>query len=356
MNKRFVAIVAFAMIAVLSFAQSASPELVSAGDTVREDGTVQVPIIVRGASQVCALQFSMLMPDSVSLDNGPDGTAAVQKGAICTDHFVDYNMNVVYLNVACMSITNSVFASDSGTVCLLNLKIGKEIKTDMVLLFAGIEMSTPGVQSIEQGYATFTVYPRKEVQPDTIPAIVPDIHFGIEPFTFNGALQSALTIVSNMDISSISFRIKVPENLGVNRLVSLFGYMLATDFRTDITPVDLYTYDVSVSAINDSLITAGVTAITGISVQYVMGLITPGVYTFSLDNINVTGADGRKYVIEPQVYNVNIGTTQVEALQNGADEEPVSYFTLDGREVPGPVKGVTLVRHADGRVTKLINR
>lgn len=359
MGKRFIAFIASAMIAVFSFAQESTPHLFISADTVNSDGTVQVPVVLAGAQQICAFQFSVLLPDSIALD--ADGSVTVTGGDLFTDHIIDYNlesdMEDEFLNVACLSPTNSVFAADSGAVCFINLKFENEIAMEKILIFFDVELSTPSVEGINTGLEVFTVFPREQKNnPDTIPVFVPDISFGISPFAFQGTLQSAITIQSNMDISSLSFQVTVPENLAVNKLISLFGKLLSTQFRTEIMQTDVNKYGVSIAAIDDSLITAGLTAVTGISVDFVIGLITPGQYDFVIDDIQVTAPDGKIYEIPTQYYSINVTPTLIGSVQADALDEPVGYFTIDGREVPGPVKGITLIRHADGRVTKLINR
>ena len=66
--------------------------------------------------------------------------------------------------------------------------------------------------------------------------------------------------------------------------------------------------------------------------------------------------DGKKYDVGPQVFRLDLTSTMVESYSADSLDNQVEYYTIDGRRVDGPVKGITLVRHPDGRVTKQINR
>ena len=363
MGKRFVAFIASAMIALYSYAQK--PELIVSSDSVGADGIVSIPVSLKGASGICAFQFSVWMPDSLSPVTGTESIQPVVKGDLFTNHTLDYNMDEEcdegsMMNVVGFSPDNSVFSADSGLLCTINLKADYRTSADQVLGIGKIEFSTPDVESLGQEPLRLFVYISQgaihdTIPVDTVPVFVPEVKFGLSPFEFNGALQSAIAIESNLDISAISFKVTVPENLAVNRLIRLFGYLVDTIFQTEIDQVDSCTYAVSITAIDDSLITAGVTRITGISVDFVIGLITPGIYLFSLDDISVTAADGTIYEIESQNYSINLNPNAVESAKPDV-EGTVTYYTLDGRQVSAPVKGINLIRHPDGRITKFINR
>lgn len=366
MGKKFVALIASAMFALFSYAQN--PELIVSPDSVGADGIVSIPVSLKGASGICAFQFSVWMPDSLSPVKGTESIQPVVKGDLFTNHTLDYNMDEncdegSMMNVVGFSPDNSVFSADSGLLCTINLKADYRTSANQVLGIGKIEFSTPDVESLGQEPLRLFVYISQGaihdtipvLDPDTIPVFIPDVQFGLSPFEFNGALQSAIAIESNLDISAISFNISVPEDLAVNRLVRLFGYLVDTIFQTEIVQADSCTYAVSITAIDKNLIKAGITKITGISVDFVIGLFTPGIYEFNLDEISITAADGKEYEIEAQKYSINLSPTAVESAKPDI-EDTVTYYTLDGRQVSAPVKGINLIRHSDGRITKFINR
>ena len=385
MGKRILAVIAFTMIAAVSFAQKVFPELIVGSDTVDREGRVQIPIILKGVEEFCAFQLSVFLPDSIGLAAESDDLPSVSKGELCTNHEIDYNLEDSILNVACLSLDNSLFAADSGTVCVLNLQADRLMQLDKVLPVWNVELSTPGVNSYRLEGLCFTVFAWAGeanpdtipvvgpdtipivnpdtipdtipvVGPDTIPEIVPVFTFNVSPFTFNGSLESAIVLGSDIDISSISFRITVPETFASNNLIRIISRLMSTAFKTEITQVGDYSYDVKISALGDSMIPAGTTEIAGVAVDYVLGLIKPDVYVFTLDYISVTGADGKKYDVGPQVFRLDLTSTMVESYSADSLDNQVEYYTIDGRRVDGPVKGITLVRHPDGRVTKQINR
>ena len=65
-----------------------------------------------------------------------------------------------------------------------------------------------------------------------------------------------------------------------------------------------------------------------------------------IDNINGTddGKNGRKYI-----------TTGVErTLKNDDEKREVARYTIDGRRINGPVKGINIVKYADGTTKKVV--
>lgn len=380
-RKRAITLIASAMIALFSFAQK--PELVVSSDTIGSNGIIQIPIILKGASGFCAFQFSIRMPDGIRPVTATDDISPVIKGNLTTNHEIDYNQkensgtNGYLLNVACISMDNAVFTADSGLICTVNLQADNPIQENKTITIGNIELSTPDVRKIRIGNSSITVYPLKSqetpgtnpvvnpdtiptVNPDTVPTIIPPItdpefNLTISPFTFSGSFQSSIIITSDADIKSISFLVSVPEQFTTNKLIDILNRMTATDYRTEIKPINKCTYSIAISALNNNVIPSGSFEIAGVNINYVIGLIPPDIYLISLDMITITTTDGKVYNPKSFTYNIDFTFTNVESTIARPDDT-VTYYTLDGQQVSAPVKGITLVRYSNGRVSKLINR
>ena len=351
MSKRFFAVIIFVlMMAGGPFANAALPELLLPDDTVNSGGTVTVPVVLDGAGGICALQFALYLPQGIVPATGTDGVEPITFGELCLDHELSYNWADGELRVACLSMTNSAFQYESGVVCYITL-MADSVSTSVnkTILVTDVELTTTDVRSIrlDDSYCDITV---------NLPEITPDVSFSLSPVKITGSIESSIVIESAVDISSIAFNITVPEAFAQNKLISLFSHLVVSDFNTEISQTDECSFDVVITALGDNVIKAGKTEIAGIAINYMMGLLVPDVYVFSLDNIVITTPDGKAYGLAPVEYRMDLTSTQVRVLTDDSFDEPVAYYSLDGRQVTEPLPGITLVRHADGRVTKLIKR
>ena len=339
------------MITVFSYARQTPIRLFIDKDTACSGETIMVPVRLNGADSLCAFQFSMMLPEGVHAVR-TDSMSWVRAGNLLSDHELSCNYDKGVLSVACLSMRNTLFKDGTGVACYVMLRADSvEEDTNKSISVMDIEFSNPSATAIDIDDTSFvlTVY-APYIAPE------PDFSFSVSPFTFSGSLQSLITITSSADISSIALTVSVPEQLAVNNLVNIFSHLLETKFRTKIVKSDEYTYNVLIAALDGGVIPAGSTEIAGVAVTYVMGLIPADVYDFSLYDIAITTAGGKVYNPAPFDYRLDLTGTPVSSLALEPQTAPVSYFTLDGREVDGPVQGVTLVRHANGKVTKLINR
>ena len=351
MGKKIFVFIISAMMTVcyVSAQKIEPPQILIADDSVACGEVVQIPVILNNAGAFCAFQFSLILPEGITPVADSDSVFTVTGGELIADHEIHYNCVDNSLIVGCVSMTNSVFKADSGVVCYISLMADtlKETVIDTIVV-TDMEVSTPGVERLASvDDYSFTL--------KLIAYGLPGFSINVSPFTFSGSIESAIVIESSVDISSIAFKIKIPELFAERKLINLFSHLMATDFKTDIAEIDDCTYSVLIQALSDSVILSGTTTITGISVDRAIALIPADVYVFYLDDIAVTTADGTVYRVAPIEYALDLTKTRVESMLPESDES-VTYYSLDGRRISSPGKGVTLVRHADGRVTKIINR
>lgn len=341
------------MSSVFVFAQNpATPQMAIVDYCVSGGDEVQIPVrLSSNAGAFCAFQFKMVLPDGISPIAETDSTPVVLNGSLLSDHEVRYSCMDSLLIVNCVSMTNALFKADTGVICYVRLAAGIVTEeTAKTIRVKDVEFCTPDVQMVtplQDLSFKLTVM---------VPDVEPDFRIDIDPFTISGSIESSIVIESSVDIRSISFVITIPELLAQYRLVNFFSRLLLTSFNTDITEIDDRTYSVSIESLSDSVIRAGSTQIAGISANKAIALLPAGEYVFNLDSIAVTAANGKVYTIKPFEYRLDLSLTQVKSLMADTADEPVEYYSLDGRRIPEPAQGVTLVRYADGRVSKIIIR
>jgi len=338
--------------AFVSAQNPATPQMVIADYSVSGGGVVQIPVKLKNnASAFCAFQFTMVLPDGIRPIADSDTVSVVLNGGLLSDHEVRYSCLDSLLIVNSVSMTNALFKADTGVICYVRLVADiVTAETAKTIRVKDVEYCTPNVQMVTPTQdLSFTLTIKA-------PEVDPDFRIDIDPFTISGSIESSIVIESSVDIRSISFVITIPELMAEYRLVSFFSRLLLTSFNTDITEIDDRTYSVSIESLSDSVIRAGSTQIAGISANKAIALLPAGDYVFNLDSIAVTAANGKVYTIKPFEYRLDLSLTQVKSLMADTADEPVEYYSLDGRRIPEPAQGVTLVRYADGRVSKIIIR
>lgn len=355
MSRRFfVIIMSLLMITGSCFAQTEAPELLLSDDTVSSGGIVVIPVSLKGASGICALQFAIHLPENVIPIDPSHGYLVITPGIMCADHEVSYNYENRVIHVVCLSMTNTLFRNDSGVVCYVGLQTDSLAETtDKLIYVSDIEMSTPDVVGLELDDICSILTVKV---PEIIPEIPPTFSISIAPFTFTGSFESTITITSDVDIRSIAFDITVPQGFVQQNLIRMFGQLLASQFQTSVVPLGSSTYRVSITPLKDTVVVSGITDIIGIAVKYDPTVISPGIYSFSFDNIAITVGNGKTYYPNPFDYQLDLTFTQVsspDAGQNGSGE---SYFEIGGIQTSGFSNGITIIRHADGTAIKTINR
>lgn len=337
-------------------AKPISPYFTFSVDTVNVGGPVNAPIMFYGASGLCAFQMSIVLPQGISPADGTDGVTIVTPGELCADHEFSYNYKDGVMDIACLSMTNSAFNDLVGVAFYVALQVDSvETTTSKEIWIKNVEVSTSDVRGFKlvDECHNLTLF-----VPENIPDVDPEFSFTVSPFTFSGSFESSITINSSVDLSSIAFKVTVPQVLAINNLFSLFGYLIDSGFSTVVVKTGTNEYYIRISAQEGHVIPAGTVSIAGIAVQYVLGLIPSDVYTFYLDDIAITTSSGKVYNPAPFEYTLDLTGTLVESADQDPDSDnnTVSFFTIDGREIDAPVKGIILMRQPNGKVTKVINR
>ena len=357
---RFIALVFFMMISVSLSAQNSDSYLVFSNDQVDAGGTVQVPVTMVGANSICAFQFSLVLPDGIEPAEDATGYGVVTGGNIFYDHSISYNYENGILHVACLSLTNSVFSTYHGVACYVNLKADKQLQTtEKEIQVTDIELCTPQSRSIKSNNKQFIVnvlqqeqVPEEEPQQEQVTEKEPEFSISVGPFSFSGMFRSSIAIESSVDLQSISFQLTIPEILATNRMVGIFGSLMADKYRTLISQVGTSTYRLEISAIDNGFIPAGKVDISEVTVTYVMGQMPPGEYAFLIDGLTVCAVDGKTYQIDAMSFKLNVVPSGVQPID---DNEKTDLYSIDGRKIYSPVNGVMLMRHPDGRVTKFVD-
>ena len=355
MSKRLATlIISVIFTCICSFADNGKPSLIIPDDTISRGSTIQIPVILNGARSVCAFQFSVHLPYDISIVPDTDSTHALTPGNLFGDHDIVYNIQDGVLRIACLSMTNSVLLADSGVLCNITLDGLRIMRSESKpIRITDIELSYPDVRSKELDDTLFiinTIAPEPVSDQDSL------FTFSMSPFTFDGAFHTSVTIESDIDISTIAFRLSVPESIAQSGLLHLIGHQFAPDCQIGISPIDNRTYNIIVSASKGGIISSGLNQLADISLDYVSGLIAPGIYVIKLDNIIIASVDGTLYESAPLSYKLYYFPTRVEETRVKTSPESDSYYIPDGRSLSGVQKGINLIRHADGTVTKTIIR
>ena len=350
-KKIFVFIISVMMtVCYVSAQKIEAPQIIITNDSVASGETVQIPVFLNNnADAFCAFQFSLLLPDGISPVVGSDGMLAVTGGELISDHEFSCNYVDNTLYVGCVSMTNSVFLAESGVICYITLaadSVNESVTNQMWV--SNVEFCTPAVERFTATDCRFLL--------TVLVNVVPDFSLDILPFSISGSIETDIVIESSVDISSIAFDLTIPELFAQRKLITLLSRLIATNYNTEIVQIDDYTYSIKIESILDSVIFSGSTRIAGISVDKAILFVPADVYLFNLENIVITTSDGIVYNLAPVEYKVDLTSTAVESIIQEPAAESVTYYSLDGRRISSPGKGVTLVRHADGRVTKIINR
>lgn len=354
MGKKFLILVIFVLTSINSLSAQNQSQILIPNDSVNSGNCVLVPIVLYDAYSICAFQFSLILPDGIVPTANTDQSSPVKGGELLTDHNISYHFDNGVLYVACLSITNSLLSANQGIICYVSLQTDSVITdTPKSILIDNIKLVMSNVTEIalEPTECVLTV-----VAPKDIPQINPVFSFNITPQIINEAFESTIAINSNIDISTIAFNITIPEKLAASNMINILSNLLESEFHTVINQTDECTYNVNISSLDNYVIPAGVTQIADVVINYVLGQILPDIYTFSLCNISITATNGKVYNPAPIEYNLDLTFTGIEKSLSSLDGESTTYYTITGCQVESPVQGITLVRHPDGRVTKIINR
>lgn len=347
MCKRTSVVILLIMIASVSYAQKSLSRFYIPNDTIECGDMVRIPVIFEGSSGVCAFQFALHLPDGISLVTGTNDKFPVEPGEIFTDHELNFFLNDSTLWVACLSMTNSIFKYNDGVACYITLQTDSVLETtNKEIRLTDAEITTPDVESttLNDVCGSLTI-----IASDVRPFFI----FNIAQFTYNSFFETFVTVTSNIEVYSITFDITVPENLAVNNLVRLLGQLNTSQFKTSVSTIDTHTYEIVISGRNGMCINPGTTEILGINVMFDKVLIVPGNYVFSLDNIVITDINGKSYALDSLVYTLILNPTQVTTPDSDNNGSTDSYFRIDGTRISNYSRGITLIRHLDGSVTKV---
>lgn len=292
--------------------------------SVSQGETKVLQVLMNNVDPICAFQFTLMLPDGVSLPKDSDGNFMISLDRTSdTSPAVNFLDNVYY--VAYFSPSNTPFRGNSGAICNLTLHVDENIEIGKLQIdISNIELAEPNVTKHNPGdiSAILSVTPKQraeKVVPQSgdyqIQAIPGNIISGNAD---NRSIEVPIFFANKGYVSDIQFTIDYPAGLDTRKLT------------TDKKPYEKLTVDKSRLDTGNGA-TVEVSAVQGASVRFVnndIDLVLPNgsgqllTLPISIDDNVSAGAYTVKFT--------DIKVTETDDLGNELETHtlPDFYFTI----------------------------